>query len=197
MPPFDLRSQRRISDVVRHVESEWIDTSAGRPPYRGNAHWVWFLLTEDFDPDDNYRAKAKPGNWSAAANSGAGELSAEPVAWYYVRDTTKHSNAGEGDWVLCRPIGSVDGLVWEVVTPGVGFDRCTCKLAEEMTADLQGFTVDNVKPISGSSPLMDPDSTTETLEVYNAHAWTADDNALARIEWHKTNERWEFYQVDC
>ena len=79
---------------------------------------------------------------------------------------------------------------------GGGFDRCTGTLAVELTSGVGPFNVDLVKVISGTSPLDDPDSTTETVSAYNTMTWTADDGAVCRIEWNKTEERWEFYQVD-
>ena len=197
MPSFDAQSRKRISAVVRHVEAQGLDVTGQDAKFRGGSPLVWFLLTEDFDADDNNRAKANPGMWTATANSGDGALEAEPVAWYYVRDTTGQSGAGEGDWVMCRAIGSENGTVWEVVTCGLGFDRCTGTLAQELTSAEGPFLVDLVRPISGASPLGDPTSATETIYVHNTLTWTADDGAICRIEWNRTEKRWEFYQVKC
>jgi len=77
-----------------------------------------------------------------------------------------------------------------------GYDRCTCFLKGALSGGATA-TVDNVLVIHGTSPLADPTDTTEELTVYNTHAWDGDDNALCRIEWNRTTEHWEFYQVTC
>ncbi len=59
------------------------------------------------------------------------------------------------------------------------------------------FTIYNVKPISGSSPLDDPDSTSETLAVSNPFTFDLDDDGYVHAEWNRTTETWQAYQGAC
>ena len=114
MPPFDAKSNKRIAQSVHWTEAQREDTRPDVQKYPANIPLVWFLLIEDFDDDGN--AEAAPGSWSASADDGDGELTAEPVARYTVRDTTGHSGATEGSWVCCRPLGSENGMIWEPIS---------------------------------------------------------------------------------
>jgi hypothetical protein len=72
--------------------------------------------------------------------------------------------------------------------------RVTCLLKGALASGSTSATVDNVSSIAGVSPTT---SSTSELTVANTHNWDATDNALARAEFHRTNERWELYQVTC
>ena len=195
MPVFDNQSTKRIAAVVQAVEATGIDNLPPIQKDRTGSDLVWFLLIEDFDDDDN--AQGSPGNWAASGDSGDGELTADLVARYTVRDTTGSCGATEGSWVCCRPLGTDNGSVWEPVSVlSRNYDRCRCILAETL-AGTGLHTVDNVTTISGTSPLSDPDSTSESLDVYNIMDWDGDNNGIAFIEWDETNEWWHFYQVEC
>ncbi len=190
---FDDQSTKRISAVVRAVEATGISNIPAIQKHPAEGEFLWFVLVEDFD--SNKEANAEPRNWTASANSGAGEYQPDPAVRYIVRDTTGQSGASEGSWVLCRPVGSENGTVWEPVVVTTGFDRVSGNLTALTTGS--SFSIDNVKPISGTSPLMDPDSTTETLAVSNVFSWTADDNALCHAEYNVTAQAWQAYQVAC
>lgn len=205
MPQFDNKSVARISAVVQKVENDGISNV---PPKQGafpTSGLLWFLLTEDFD--ENLEALGSPGNWSASEDNvgdgtgtpvtGGGFLTADPVARYTVRDTTKHSGAGEGDWVMCRWLGAEAGSVWEPISVMSGFDRCQCLLTGDLATGTGSINVDNVHLIKGSSPLTDPESTSETLLVYNTHAWDGDNNALCDIRYNNYTDQWEFDYIPC
>ncbi len=114
-----------------------------------------------------------------------------------VGTSTVLQSGKQGAQILWKESGT--GLLWAVIRIGglPGYDRCTCLLKGALDSGDSTTTVDNVKIIRGTSPLSDPTSTSEELTVYNTHSWDGDDNALARIEWNVTEERWEFYQVTC
>lgn len=103
---------------------------------------------------------------------------------------------------ISEPYAEVIDVNWLLLDAGEGpFDRCICELAGAMLTIDATRTVDHVLPISGSSPLDDPTSTSETITAYNIHDWEANDAAIARIEWNRSANsyagQWEFYQVDC
>lgn len=193
MPGFTLKSAERIAHVVRKAEAEGIDLRTLAARDRGQPGWQWFLLTDDFDADR--LAPAKYGRWAASENDGDGELSADPIAWTYVRDTTGQSNASEGSWVMCRPIGSENGTVWEIVTSTQGFDRITGLTTAAVTGG--NFNIDNVSVIRGADPREDTSSTSETVAIVNTMGWDADDDAHVFAEWNETSSTWVAYQVEC
>lgn len=197
MPGFNLKSCERISRVVRQVESQGVDARTPPTKWHGGEFDRWFLLIEDFDEDG--WAAAKFARWYATENDGDGEIAADPIAWTYVRDTIGGSDATEGDWVLCRPIGSENGTVWEIIVVAGGYDRITGLTTAAVTGG--NFTIDNVKAIKGRSPLVNPDSISETVAIVNTMAWDADNNAPCFAQWNKNlnggSGAWEAYQVKC
>ena len=72
----------------------------------------WFKLTEDLGDTTAHQASANIGVWST---SGDGSLSADTGHEHTVTDTLGTRTGGSGKWVLCRPIGSANGTVWEIV----------------------------------------------------------------------------------
>ncbi len=112
---FDDQSTKRISAVVRDVESQGVSNLPPIQKHPADGQFLWFVLVEDFDAS-THEAEAEPRNWTASANSGAGEYRPDPAVRYTVRDTTEQSGASEGSWVLCRPIGTENGTVWEPIT---------------------------------------------------------------------------------
>lgn len=108
-------ARTRIDNVVKHVESGMVDLTAqgrGRAvPLRS----VWFELDEDLD-SETYTAEATMCVWSASVEDGNGDLTATGET-FTVRDTTKGKlTVAAGDWVRCRPLGSLNGTVWEIIT---------------------------------------------------------------------------------
>jgi len=91
-------------------------------------------------------------------------------------------------------IYSPENVRYAIVSCEGGFCRCTAKLKGALASADSTATVDNVNPIHGADPTAD--SGTE-LTVYNTHDWDGDNNADCRIEYNKTTEHWELYQVDC
>lgn len=178
--------------AVQAVEQQMLDNRPQRHGYGAPSQWRWFELTGEMDTD-TYTVEGKIIEWRASANSGDGELQVTEDT-YNVRDTTFGKwNVGEGDWVFCRPIGSNNYTVWEIVaTASSAYDRCTA-LAYGAISGSTG-TVDNVAPIRGANPT---EETTDTMLVYNPHSYEVDDNAMVRIEWNKTTEHWEIYQATC
>ncbi len=149
MPEFDSKSCDRIAATVLRVEGHFTDESSpGGHPFDGGAQLEWFQLTSGFSGSPR-EADANPGKWSASADSGKGELTADTEVTRKVRDTTGGSAAGTGQWVLCRAIGSVNGTVWEVVNAsGPKFAWATTTAA--VGPDDATFTVTDIIPFGGS-----------------------------------------------
>ena len=203
MPPFDNKSNQRISKSVQWTESQQDNTRPGAQKYPANIPLVWFLLIEDFDEDRE--ALGAPGNWSASADNvgdgtgtpvaGGGFLTADPVARYVLRDTTGHIGASEGSWVCCRPLGTDNGNVWEPVCVLPSYDR----ISGLATTDVAGvsFTIDNVGVISGTDPREDPSSTSEAVSIDNPFTFTIDNNGRVHAEYNITTKTWQAYQAAC
>lgn len=92
--------------------------------------------------------------------------------------------------------GTKWGLVFLGNSSG-GFDRITGLTTAAVETSDSTFTIDNVAVVKGADPREDTKSSSETVTVYNTHAWEADDNAKVRAEWNETTEHWEAYQVTC
>jgi len=95
---------------------------------------------------------------------------------------------------------NIAGLRWGLVLLGQadrGYDRITGLTTAAVATSDDTFTIDNVAVVKGADPREDTESSSETVTVYNTHAWEADDNAKVRAEWNETTEHWEAYQVTC
>ena len=114
-------------------------------------------------------------------------------------DTTTVLQSGkQGAQILWKESGT--GVKWAVIRVGSDtgkFDRCRCLLAGAMASGDGTRTVDNVKPVTGASPLNDPTSTSETITVTNWFSHAGDDDGEALIEYDRTENEWHFYQVKC
>ena len=190
MPIYNAQAHERIDRVVHAVEDSIDDGTTPDTNYLGAQPWVWWVLTEDLDPD-THEATANPLEWYVKRNSGDGEY-AQDISFFTVRDTLENSGAREGSIVLCRPIGSENGTVLEIVFCVDGqAKRCSAIL----TADAgpgESVGVDNVVPLDGGiSPLDDPDDTAETLSATMPPAARALDNAVCEIELNVTAGTWK------
>lgn len=89
-----------------------------------------------------------------------------------------------------------------VVVPGNGggeeesFDRITGLTTAAVTEGNTTITIDNIKVLSGADPRDDPTSSIETLIGTKPSSWTADADKKAWLEWNKTDETWDAYQLD-
>jgi hypothetical protein len=131
MPRLSQGSIDRIGAVVKTVETQFADLGTDRTRTLHVDQFRWMQLTEEFDAT-TWLADANPGIWSPADNSGDGEMLADIVVSHIVCDSTRTSRAHTGDWVLCRPLGTANGPVWEIVgvepptlTPFELKDDCT------------------------------------------------------------------------
>ena len=79
----------------------------------------------------------------------------------------------------------------------IGFNRCKCQAKGAFSTTTTTITVDNVVAEHGDSPLVDPSSTTETLQVRNRFAWDGVDNADLVIEYDKSIGQWYISQKGC
>jgi hypothetical protein len=72
-------------------------------------------------------ATAHPVDWIASANGGAGGYYVDTTTTYNVEESTGLSSYTSGQWLLCRPVVSENGGVWEPVTGG-GSPTISCAL---------------------------------------------------------------------
>ena len=114
MPQFNADAVTRISATVRR--SEHNDQSRGTIRRDGQPDLVWHQLIDNFGVEIDDLATGKPGAWKPDENDGDGEYQADYVIIHDIRDPHGNSGAKAGDWVLCRPIGTTNGVVWEVMT---------------------------------------------------------------------------------
>lgn len=162
--------------------------------------------TTDTDPD-NLVVLLKPARNNAIVPACVDgvcvakvEIGSEDNATCGIKSETAYVLQGglPGAKILWKESGT--GTKWCVVRVGGGDSgdvRCTCLLKGALLTSAETATVDNVQVICGTSPLDDPDSASEEMTIYNTHDWEGDDEGLARFEWNKTTEHWEFYQVTC
>ncbi|MBU0599062.1 hypothetical protein KKF61_08835, partial [Patescibacteria group bacterium] len=81
---------------------------------------MWLKLIEDFGTETEDMAGANPGVWSMDDPDDNGSYIADVVTIYDVRDPHGDCGALVGDWVLCQPLGTANGIVWEVLAvPGM------------------------------------------------------------------------------
>ena len=113
MQVYSAQARERIGRVVRDYEANSADGTTQQPKHFGGQLWSWWVLTEPLDAD-THEAKAHPLEWYVKGNSGDGEYE-QDISFYMVRDTLENSGATAGSIVLCRPIGSENGTVLEIV----------------------------------------------------------------------------------
>ena len=109
MPSFNDDAVERIRQVVRYVEANVADNVGTHHLNSDDDPLVWMKLTTAINTTTGV-ANANPGVWSSAGN---GSLSADTNTNRQIRDTTNGCKATNGSWVICRPIGSDNGTVWE------------------------------------------------------------------------------------
>jgi hypothetical protein len=151
MPEFGPKSIARISNAVRTVEHAMGDVrglpnKGAYPP-----SWRWFVLTTNLDAE-TYTATASMYRWSAKGNSGDGKLTVSSLSSTVI-DSTKQFGVVEGDWVLCRPLSSVNHYYWEIVSrAGSSTPTHWALLGADLEyGDSVGVTVTLVYGGSGSS----------------------------------------------
>jgi hypothetical protein len=124
MPAYNDKARARIDRVVKAVEANFADLRSSGQKYGSPSAFRWFELTEAFD-SETHEATAKIITWSASANGGEGQLDVSEDE-FEVRDTTLGKwGGGDGDWVLCRPVGANAYTVWEVVSVAGDLPRGT------------------------------------------------------------------------
>jgi hypothetical protein len=106
---FTDSAARAIVDTVGRIRAQTNNQPAPFPGAQGEQPFRWFKLTADLAA--NGSADAHPMNWSAAD----GGYTADTSTTRTVTDTLGLFSGSTDDLVLCRPIGSSDGTVWEVV----------------------------------------------------------------------------------
>lgn len=201
MPDFSGRDKQRIVNTVQSVERMVADNSGRGPMHYLEQGLSWYRLTEEFDPD-THEAVANPGKWLPDDNDNDGQLTAE-ITTCTVRDTTEQCGAGEGDWVLCRPIGSRNGTVLEIVSAGKGLaKRCKCQLTGALTAATASCTVDTVTPTDGGqNPVANSTSATLTAHIQlnpsSSGGYAGADNTVCYIELHEDDGYWWIYDMPC
>jgi len=97
------------------------------------------------------------------------------------------------DWILV--IRSKSGY-WIASTSIQGYDCITGLTTAAVTDGNTAITIDNIKVLRGADPREDTSSSSETLTGTKPSSWTADENKKAWLEWNKTDETWDAYQLD-
>jgi len=181
MPAFNPKAVERIRNVVKYVEGNVPGLTKQAPRQVESLPWNWWVLTEDLD-SDTHEAAANPLEWYVSRNDGDGEYS-QDISTFKVRDTLENSGAVAGDIVLCRPIGSENGTVLEIVLP-----RSEPRLAwATTTGDGDISSVTGVEPWDGSEWSGD-----DPLSVDNPLAWNDNESALkCLIGYNAGEEAWQ------
>ena len=192
MPKFSQASCDRISRVVQRFEADFADNTGPDGGHVGVSQpWLqWYELTTAFDPT-THEADAHPVRWLAPANSGNGEYTADTSVTRTVRDTTQQSGAGVGDWVLCRPIGSTNGTVWEVVGLPAGRKRVKLDALWTATSETDGSATASVWSWdSGSSAWTDSG---DNLTIYMPPwltSWVLPAGTWLEVEFDADSQSW-------
>ncbi|MGA2035885.1 MAG: hypothetical protein ABSG68_26860 [Thermoguttaceae bacterium] len=122
----------RISAAVRGYETRLQDQQPIQNGYVESQPLRWMVLTADLPaattttiagtsititvpagPTVDAPANANPADWQAYGNSGAGGYVVDTATDYFVAETTGKRSYSQGEWVLCRPMGSGNGFIWE------------------------------------------------------------------------------------
>ena len=192
MPILNQQSIDRIAGVVRTVETRFEDATV--PDAQSDSQDLrWFKLTEPLDADA-FTARANPGRWNATANDGDGEMTDEDDYAQTVLDTTHSSGATKGDWVLCRPIGSTNGAVWEIVgfSPRDRYGKTDAALTAggKVTVSLWSYDADEEEWV---------DSDEDQEEVYDSFWYQGltlpSYGVFVKIRYCPENSRWEIVEV--
>jgi len=117
MPMLDNASIERIRRSVQITEQRFEDSTTPEDTTGNEQELAWFVLQECLTADNNYAANAAPCIWDATANDGNGEMSDDEDAnnVQTIVDASRVSGATVGDRVLCRPLGTQNGMVWEIL----------------------------------------------------------------------------------
>ena len=115
---------QRIAAAIHQTEDA-IQPLAQEPDrYLESQPLRWMVLTEDLAAATTGSittpsfAAANPANWQAAANGGTGGYVVDTAVTYTVAETTGLADYHAGDWLLCRPLGTTGGFVWEPIPGG-------------------------------------------------------------------------------
>ena len=115
---------QRIAAAIHQTEDA-IQPLAQEPDrYLESQPLRWMVLTEDLAAATTGSittpsfAAANPANWQAAANGGTGGYVVDTAVTYTVAETTGLADYHAGDWLLCRPLGTKGGFVWEPIPGG-------------------------------------------------------------------------------
>jgi hypothetical protein len=106
-----------ISDSPGHNKGDWVwcicEPWSGRWVLLGSNDLAWYKLTENIGDTVAGDASANPGVWDM---TGWGSLTADTGTTITVTDTLgTRTGQGNGKWALCRPVGSENGTVLEVL----------------------------------------------------------------------------------
>ncbi len=101
--------------------------------------------------------------------------------------------------------GTVILMVWDeendayqlLGEPVTVYSEVSGLLTEDITGTASTFEIDNVKVISGVSPLNVAASTSETLTVTNVFDMSGDNNGLVHAKFNITSGNWEGGQMEC
>jgi hypothetical protein len=121
MPIFSRDACDRIGRAVRTVETRFDDNGGPHGRYSGDQPLLWLVLTANLaaatgsSPLTPATASANPANWDATANSGAGGYTIDTSTTLTVVEATGQRSFASGTWLLCRPLGSNNGMLWEPV----------------------------------------------------------------------------------
>ncbi len=88
------------------------------------------------------------------------------------------------------------GSAWHVAK-AYDFDRLKGTLVGALAPGDATKTMDGISIGKGADPRTNPTDASETITVHNVHGFESDDNALCRVEWMESEQRWEIYQVTC
>jgi hypothetical protein len=163
----------RVSKVTRYVEG--MRRNPSDPTSRIVAsgpelHWV--KLTADLTVGGT--ADGHLMRWSVADD----EYQENEDITVTVRDTRSVIHGKSGDSLLCRLLGTSDGMVYEPVVRVFPI-LCDGLVTAAVAKTSSTFNVDNVKDIDGNEIL--GITSTDTVEVDNPFKWEANDNQQCRF----------------
>ena len=192
MPAFNPKAVERIRNVVKYVEGNVPGLTKQAPRQVESLPWNWWVLTEDLD-SDTHEAAANPLEWYVSRNDGDGEYS-QDISTFKVRDTLENSGAVAGDIVLCRPIGSENGTVLEIVLPRSEPRLAWATTSGDVLSTASEFTVTPIVPMDGTTWNGD-----DPLTVKNSpDAFSLDSGTTGKIIYCKdpTGDGWSWHPFD-
>lgn len=203
---FDERSVRRIMDVVQWAERQMRGgpTPGGNRPYpigtlwrfgrtcanpgggsyptaaATNTYWVqWEAETYTAEEGEKTRTETELADLTGVGGT-AGYTLAQAFADVYVP---------EDSLVACF---HHNGLWW--IDNRIFYAQCNALAKGAVSSGDSTYTVDNVTPLFGSSPVT---SSSDEITVRNRYADDLDDNAKVSIIWNQTDGEWQTGQITC